>query len=101
MSLEVKLEEEDKALLLLSSLPQSYDHLETTIMYRNETLELKDARQMLQNNELMKMTNSTKEPQDWLLRSRGGDHRVEGPRRVPKLLMKILIATTANNQGTY
>jgi len=35
--LEVKLEEEDKALLLLSSLFQSYDHLATTIMYEKET----------------------------------------------------------------
>jgi len=33
----VKLEE-DKAFLLLSSLPSSYDHLETTIMYEKETL---------------------------------------------------------------
>ena len=45
--LEVKLEEEDKALLLLSSLPSNYDHLATTIMYGKETLELEDVRQML------------------------------------------------------
>ena len=37
---EVKLEEEDKALLLLSSLPSSYGHLATTIMYGKKTLEL-------------------------------------------------------------
>jgi len=46
LALEVKLEE-DKALLLLSSLPSSYDHLVTTIMYGKETLELEDVRQML------------------------------------------------------
>jgi len=50
----VKLEEEDKTLLLMSSLPQSYDHLATTIMYEKETLELEDVKKMLQNNELMK-----------------------------------------------
>ena len=33
LALEVKLEEEYKALLSLSSLPSSYDHLATTIMY--------------------------------------------------------------------
>jgi len=44
LALEVKLEEEDKALLLLSSLPSSYDHLEATIMYGKESLELKDVR---------------------------------------------------------
>jgi len=47
LALEVKLEEEDKALLLLSSLPSSYDHLATTIMYCKEILELEDIRQML------------------------------------------------------
>jgi len=42
--LEVKLEEEDKALLLLFSFSSSYDHLTTTIMYGNEILELEDVR---------------------------------------------------------
>jgi len=44
LAMEVKLEEEDKALLLLSSLPPSCDHLATTIMCENETLELEDVR---------------------------------------------------------
>ena len=61
LALDVRLEEEDKALLLLFSLPSSYDHLATTIMYDKETLELEDVRQMLQNNELMKKTDSTEE----------------------------------------
>ena len=39
LALEVKLEE-DKTLLLLSSLPSSYVHLATTIMYGKNTLEL-------------------------------------------------------------
>ena len=47
LALEVKLEEKDKALLLLSSLSSSYDHLATTIMYGKETLELEDIWQML------------------------------------------------------
>jgi len=47
LALEVKLEEENKALMLLSSLLSSYDHLTTTIMYGKETLKLKDVRQML------------------------------------------------------
>jgi len=33
LALEVKLEEEDKTLMLFHSLPSSYDHLATTIMY--------------------------------------------------------------------
>ena len=59
LALDVKLEEEDKALLLLSSLPSTYNHLPTTIMYCKDTVELQDVRQMLQNNKLMKKTNST------------------------------------------
>jgi len=59
--LEIKLEEEDKALLLLSSLLSSYDHLANTIMYDKETLELEDVRQMLQNKELIKKIDSTEE----------------------------------------
>jgi len=47
LALEVKLEEEDKAILLHYSLPSSYDHLATTIMYSKETLELEDVRHML------------------------------------------------------
>jgi len=48
---EVKLEEEDKPLLLLSSLPSCYDHLATTIMSDKEILEIEDVRQIFQNNE--------------------------------------------------
>ena len=44
LALEVKLEEEDKTLMLLPSLPQSYGHLATTIMFEKETLEVKDVR---------------------------------------------------------
>ena len=61
MALEVKLKEEDKALPLLSSLFSSYDHLTTAIIYGKEILKLKDVKQILQNNELMKKTYSTEE----------------------------------------
>src|SRR3954467_14251915 len=61
LALEVKLEEEDKALILLSSLLPSYDHLITTILYGKETLELEDVRVMLVKNELMKRTNLMQE----------------------------------------
>lgn len=38
----VKFEEEDKAILLLASLPDSYDHLVTTLLYGKDTLVLED-----------------------------------------------------------
>jgi len=61
LAVEVKLEEENKALLLLSSLLPSYDHLATTIVNEKEILELEGVRHMLHNNELMKKTYFTKE----------------------------------------
>src|SRR3954467_15725451 len=61
LALEMKMEEEDKALILLSSLPPSYDHLVTTILYGKETLELEDVRVMLVNNGLMKRTDPVQE----------------------------------------
>ena len=60
LDLEVKVVEEDKALLLLSSCSSSYDHL-ATIMYDKETLKLEDVRQMLQSNELIKKIDSMEE----------------------------------------
>ena len=37
-SLEVKIEEEDKALLLLTSLPSSFDNIVTFLFFVKETL---------------------------------------------------------------
>jgi len=85
LALEVKLEE-DKALLLLSSLPSSYDHLATTIMYDKETLELKDVRQMLQNNELMKRTDSTEKASGLFVKGQRGRSKSRGPKRDLRLL---------------
>jgi len=71
LALEVKLEE-DKTLLLLSSLLKSYDHLETTSMYEKETLELKDIRHMLHNNELMKKIYFTEETSGLIVKKQKG-----------------------------
>ncbi|KAK8921738.1 hypothetical protein KSP39_PZI020142 [Platanthera zijinensis] len=50
-SMDVKVEEEDQALLLLSSLPKSYDHLVTTILYGKDTLKMKEVMTTLLSNE--------------------------------------------------
>ena len=39
---DVKFEEEDMALIILNSLPKSYDNLVTTLMWGKETLELEE-----------------------------------------------------------
>jgi len=80
LTLEVKLEEEDKTLLLFSSLSSSYDHLVTTIMYGKEILKLEDVRQMLQNNELTKKTDSTEKASGLVVKGQGEDKRVGDPK---------------------
>ncbi|KAK8944625.1 hypothetical protein KSP39_PZI007680 [Platanthera zijinensis] len=50
-SMDVKVEEEDQALLLLSSLPKSYDHLVTTILYGKDTLKMEEVMATLLSNE--------------------------------------------------
>ena len=58
---DVKIDEEDKALILLSSLPQSYDHIITTILYGNETLILEEVTPTLLFNEIRKRPNQEKQ----------------------------------------
>jgi len=81
LALEVKLEK-DKALMLLSSLPLSYAHLTITIMYDKKTLELKDVRQMLQN-ELMKKMDFTEEASGLVVKGQRGRSKSKGPKRDP------------------
>ena len=42
LTVDVKIDEEDKALILLSLLPQSYNHIVTTMLYGKETLILEE-----------------------------------------------------------
>jgi len=57
LPVDVKIDEEDKTLILLSSLPQSYDDIVTTILYGKETLILKDVTSTLLSNEIRKRPN--------------------------------------------
>ena len=88
-ALKVKLEE-DKALLLLSSLPSTYDHLATTIMYGKVTFELEDVRQMLQNNELVKKPDSIEEVSGLIIKGQRGRSKIRGPKRIQRLLAVLL-----------
>ena len=51
LNLGVKMEEEDKSLQLLCSLPSSYDSLITTLPYGKETLMYEDIVSVLRSNE--------------------------------------------------
>jgi len=57
LTVDVKINGEDKALILLSSLPQSYDHITTTMLYGKETLFLKEFTSTLLSNEIRTMPN--------------------------------------------
>ena len=52
LDVDVKIDEEDKALILLSSLSQSYDHIITTILYGKKTLILEKVMSTLLSNEI-------------------------------------------------
>uniref|UniRef100_A0A5B7BZJ7 Putative copia LTR rider n=1 Tax=Davidia involucrata TaxID=16924 RepID=A0A5B7BZJ7_DAVIN len=53
-NLDEEIKEEDKALLLLNSLPDSYDHLTTTLLYGKDKIKFDDVSNALVNNEYRK-----------------------------------------------
>ena len=50
-NLEVDISSEDKALLLLNSLPDNYDHLITALLYGKDEIKFDDVSNALTNNE--------------------------------------------------
>ena len=57
LAVDVKINEEDKALILLNSLSESYDHIVTAILYGKETLILEEVTSALLSNEIEKKPN--------------------------------------------
>nr|TKR74783.1 hypothetical protein D5086_0000291950 [Populus alba] len=53
-NLDVEIDDEDKALLLLNSLPDTYEHLVTTLLYGKEKIKFIDVSNALVNNEYQK-----------------------------------------------
>ena len=76
LAVDVKIDEEDKALILLSSLSQSYDRIVTTMFYGKKTLIL-DVMSTLLSNENRKKQNQ-KEQTGWGLVNTGRKGRGEG-----------------------
>ena len=56
--LSVKIDEEDRAILLLCSLPPSYEHLITTLTYGKETIKLEDVTAALLSYDMRKRNNA-------------------------------------------
>jgi len=59
LAVDVKIDEEDNALILLSSLPQSYDHIITTMLYGKETLILEEGMLTLLSDQMRKRPNQS------------------------------------------
>jgi len=57
LPVDVKIDEEDKTLIFLSSLPESYDHIITIMLYGKKTLILDEVMSTLLSNEISKKPN--------------------------------------------
>ncbi|GJY15781.1 hypothetical protein Tco_0386203 [Tanacetum coccineum] len=60
-NIDIEIEEEDQALMLLTSLPSSYENFVETLLYRWESLIMKDVIATLNSRELKKIIVCTKE----------------------------------------
>ena len=82
LNIGVKMEEEDKSLLLLCSLPSFYDPLVTTLLYDKETLEYEDMVSMLRSNKQREKLTKEGAPQEsFAMEERSGRGRKRGKSR--------------------
>ena len=68
-SFGVNYEDEDKALLLLASLPTSFDHLVTTLMYGKKTIVLKEVTSALLSHIKMKQDGDGSQDDGFIVKS--------------------------------
>ena len=71
----MKIDKEDKTLILLSSLPQSYDHIVASMIYGKKTRILEKITPTLLSNEIRKTPNQNKQGGSGLVtgsKGRGG-----------------------------
>lgn len=57
-SVAVKIEEQDQAIVILSSLPKIYEHIVDTMLYGKETLTMTEVKYVLNSKELQKKNES-------------------------------------------
>ncbi|GKB43117.1 retrovirus-related pol polyprotein from transposon TNT 1-94 [Tanacetum coccineum] len=70
-NIEVDIDDEDQALMLLTSLPSSYDNFVETLIYGRESLTLEDVLSSLNSRELKKRTNAKDDGDGLYVRGRG------------------------------
>ncbi|GKC42103.1 retrovirus-related pol polyprotein from transposon TNT 1-94 [Tanacetum coccineum] len=74
-NIEVKFEDEDLALLLLTSLPASYEHFVDTLLYGREALTLKDVMATLNSKKIKERSKTKGDDGEWLYVRGRTDHR--------------------------
>ncbi|GJU76307.1 retrovirus-related pol polyprotein from transposon TNT 1-94, partial [Tanacetum coccineum] len=60
-NIDIEIEDEDQALMLLTSLPSSYENFVETLLYERESLTMEDVLATLNSRELKKRIEGTKE----------------------------------------
>ncbi|CAL9015226.1 unnamed protein product, partial [Prunus brigantina] len=70
---DVKIEEEDKALILLTSLPDSYENLVTTLLYGKDTVSLEQVQTSLVSHDIQKK-RTRDDGHETALAVQGGNH---------------------------
>ncbi|GJT03692.1 retrotransposon protein, putative, ty1-copia subclass [Tanacetum coccineum] len=65
-NIEVKFKDEDLALLLLTSLPASYEHFVDTLLYGQEALALEDVMATLNSKEIKERSKVKRDDGEWL-----------------------------------
>ncbi|KAK2995460.1 hypothetical protein RJ640_029674, partial [Escallonia rubra] len=81
ISIHVKLEEEDQAILLLSSLPKSYETLKTTLLIRKETLLVDNVMSALMDSSRVNGTRSSSGGEGLVVRSENNNCHGRGSGR--------------------
>ncbi|GJT94814.1 reverse transcriptase domain-containing protein [Tanacetum coccineum] len=77
-AIDTAISDEDQALLLLTSLPSSYDNFVETLLYSRDTLKLEDVLATLNSRELQKMTEAKGDGGEGLyVRGRSGQRGME------------------------
>ena len=77
LTVDVKINEEDKALILLSSFSQLYNHIITTMLYNKETLILKEFTSTLLFNEIRKRPSQEEQIRLGLVAREGKEEKKE------------------------
>lgn len=58
-NIEVELDEEDQAIIFLTSLPKTHEHFVDTLMYERETLTMEEVLATINSKELKKRNDQT------------------------------------------